>query len=60
MDEMITIRFYISTRKVGSECKDSFQIEREVWEEMSEDEQEEVCREAAFEMMEWGFYKEEN
>lgn len=60
MNEMITIQIYIGTRKVGSECKDSFEIEREIWEEMSESEQEELCKEAAFGMMEWGFYVEES
>lgn len=39
MSEIITVRVNVSTRYVGSKDCTDFEIEREAWESMSEDEQ---------------------
>jgi hypothetical protein len=55
MVETVKIRVYISTNRVGSECSDEIEFDREEWESMSEDEREDACRDAAFNWMEWGW-----
>ena len=41
MSDMITIRVYASTKMVGSKVYDEFEVERELWESMAEEQQEE-------------------
>lgn len=53
--DIVRIRVHIGTNKVGSECTDELDFEREVWEAMSEEERDEICRDAAFNCMEWGW-----
>jgi catalase len=55
MSDMVKIRVHISTNKVGSECEDYFEVERDVWESMTEEEKEEICQQAAFNYLEWGW-----
>lgn len=55
MSDFIKVKVYISTQKVGSECADEFDIEKDYWESLSEDEKEDMCKEVAFSMMEWNF-----
>ena len=57
MSDIVKIEVYIATNKVGSECTDFLEFYREEWDSWCEDVKEEVCRDAAFQMMEWG-YKE--
>lgn len=58
MSDIVKIKVSISTQKVGSECVYEIEVEREAWDAMSDEEKDEVCREAAFSMMEW-YWSEE-
>jgi hypothetical protein len=49
------VRYWIATSKYGSECRDTLEFEDGEWEAMTDDEQEEVMKEAAFNHLEWGF-----
>lgn len=53
MSDKVQIRVSISTQKVGSECTDVVEFDRNVWDAMTDDEKEDACREAAFNMVEW-------
>ena len=55
MSDTVKIRCYIHTNKVGSECTDIVEIDREEWEDMDEGERDEYLQECAFQMMEWGY-----
>lgn len=55
MGEQIKIKVWIRTNKVGSKCEDTIEFDKEDWESMSDDEKEEVCRDTAFNMGDWGF-----
>lgn len=54
-NETVRIRYYIRTDKVGSKCSDVLEVDGEEWASMSEDEREELMKEAAFNHMEWGY-----
>ena len=54
MDE-ITIEVWVSTWKVGSECKAEITVDREEWEEMTTEERDEICFDAAQSVFEWGY-----
>lgn len=53
----ITIRVSVRTDNVGSKCTGTIACNRDKWESMSDDKQEEYCRDFAFDMVEWN-YKE--
>jgi hypothetical protein len=55
MGDTVKIMVSISTQKVGSECVDEIEFDRDAWESMTDDEKEEACREAAFNMIEWNW-----
>lgn len=55
MSDEIEISITVSTDKVGSECKDSLIVDREDWENMSDDEKDEECKETAFQMIDWSY-----
>lgn len=55
MDNMIRVKITIRTNKVGSESKTEMEFDAADWNSMTNSEREEVCREAAFEMIEWNF-----
>lgn len=48
---MKTIRVYVSTNKVGSQCETSFQVE----DNLSDEEIEEFAKEAMFDLIEWNY-----
>jgi hypothetical protein len=52
---MKRIKVTIRTNKVGSECSDIMEFEDDDWNSMTDPEREEVCKDAAFNMMEWNF-----
>lgn len=54
MDD-VEIIVSVSTNKVGSKCEETIAFDREDWESMSEQEQEEVCRDEIFQMIEWNY-----
>jgi hypothetical protein len=51
----VKIRVYISTNKVGSECSDIVEFERDAWEAMSDEQKEDALQDAAFNYLEWGW-----
>ena len=53
--DTVTIRVSISTQKVGSECTDEFEIPRAEWEAMTDEQKEEACQDAAFNMIGWNW-----
>lgn len=58
MSDKVIVKVSISTQKVGSECVDELEFDREDWEAMTDEQKDEVCQEAAFGMMEW-YWSEE-
>lgn len=48
---MKTIKGYVRTNKVGSDCEFEFEVE----DDCTDEEIEEEAREAMFEQIEWGF-----
>ena len=55
MSETVKIRVYISTNRVGSECSDIVEFEREEWDAMSDSDREDALRDTAFNYMAWGW-----
>lgn len=55
MSETVKIKVRIETSVVGSECIDTLEIDRKVWDAMTEEQREETAREAAFGMIEWNW-----
>jgi hypothetical protein len=53
MSDIVKVKYSIQTNRVGSECAEVLEFEREDWEGMTEDEQESEMRNAAFGEMEW-------
>jgi hypothetical protein len=55
MTDTVKIRVYVSTNKIGSECFNEIEIDREAWEEMDDDEKDELFRNEMFGMIEWNW-----
>jgi hypothetical protein len=55
MSETITVRVYVRTNKIGSECDTELEFDRDEWEAMSEQEREDACRDAVWNMAEWNY-----
>ena len=55
MAETIEIKVWVSTEKIGSECSTTLEFYKEDWEEMTDSERDEACRDSMFEMIEWGY-----
>lgn len=55
MTDTAKVRVWISTNKVGSECSDVVEFDREEWEAMSDSDKEDALRDTAFNHMEWGW-----
>ena len=53
MSDKVRVKYSIMTNKVGSECEDVLEFDREDWDSMSETDHEEEMKQAAFEEMEW-------
>jgi hypothetical protein len=49
------IKVWVATGKVGSNCESTIEVDANDWHEMCEEEQEELCQQAMFEMIEWGW-----
>lgn len=49
----VKIKVSVGTRKVGSRTDTEIEIDAEDWEDMSEEEREQFCMEAMFEMIDW-------
>ena len=55
MGDTVKVQVWNSTNKVGSECKDTIEIDREEWEAMTDDEKDDACQDAAFNYLDWGW-----
>lgn len=53
MIDAVKIRVTIRTNKVGSECVDVLEFDREEWESMTAKERDVDCFEVAMNMVEW-------
>jgi len=53
MSDKVRVKYSIMTNKVGSECEDVLEFDREDWDSMSETDHEEEMKQAAFEEVEW-------
>lgn len=49
------IRVWVATRKVGSKCESTIEVDADEWHEMCDEEKEELCQEKMFAMIEWGY-----
>lgn len=58
MSDVIKVVVSVSTGMVGSTNKDEFKIERSVWESMSEEDRESLCRDTMFNMIDWNYQVE--
>lgn len=54
-NDTVKIKVRISTNKVGSECSNIIEFDREDWESMSEAEREEAMHDEVWNMAEWGW-----
>ncbi len=55
MSETIKVKYFIQTDMVGSRCEGTIEIEREIWESMTAEQQEAEVKEYAFGYLDWGF-----
>lgn len=55
MSETVKIKVKIKTNVADSECIDTLEIDRKVWDTMTEEQREDAAREAAFSMAEWNW-----
>ena len=53
MSDTVRVKYSIMINKVGSDCEDVLEFDREDWDSMSEDERGEEMKQAAFEEVEW-------
>lgn len=51
----MNITVWAKTNKVGSESETSFEIDKEEWDNMSEEDREDLCREHLENIIEWGW-----
>lgn len=56
-DEIVKIRYKISTDNVGSECADIVEIDKVYWDSLSDTGKHNEMKDVAFEHLEWS-YKE--
>lgn len=57
--DTITVRYWVSTDKVGSECEGEETFDREEWDSMTLEEREEAMRDATFQCVNWGWEEDE-
>lgn len=53
MSDTVKIKVSVRTDKVGSKCTDTFEVERDEWDSMSDADKEAICRDVAFNYFEW-------
>jgi hypothetical protein len=53
--DKVKIKFWVATNSVGSKCHNDFEIEREIWEGMSPEQQEAFMFECVQDMFEWNY-----
>ena len=59
MNDEIEITVYVNVGLVGCAKEETFTMSRQDWEGMDESEQEEICKEVMFDMIEW-YYEVES
>lgn len=60
MNDMVKVRVFVQTNRVGSKCEEVIEFDREDWESMSESERTECCMDVMWNMAEWGFQADED
>lgn len=55
MGDTVKVKVWVHTNKIGSECHDIVEFDREEWESMTDDEKDDICKDAAFNNMDWGW-----
>lgn len=55
MTDMVRVRVWMRTNKVGSKCDDVAEFTREEWAQMDDDDKENALRDVAFNMGDWGW-----
>jgi hypothetical protein len=55
VSDKIIVTVTVSTNRVGSQCKEIVQVDREDWEGMSNRDRDEFTREIMFGMIDWGW-----
>lgn len=55
MSEQVRVKVTVCTKKIGSECEDEIEFDREDWDSMSEQEREQACFESVWNMAEWNW-----
>lgn len=53
------IKVSVSTGYAGCSVEETFSIDREEWEEMSDGERDDMCLDFVFKMIEWGYTESE-
>ncbi len=53
--DKIKVKVSVSTWKVGSQTETELEFNRDEWEEMSDEERDDICREQMFELIEWNY-----
>lgn len=56
----ITIKVSVSLGLANCQMEITFTYDREQWEDLSDEEREETCKEAMFDMIEWSYEKEDD
>lgn len=52
-DDIVNVRYTVSTDKVGSKCTEVIEYDREWWEQLSSEERDEEMRQHAFSRVGW-------
>lgn len=55
MQKMLTVEITASTNRINSKATASFDIEAEEWHSMTAMEQEDMCREWMWDLIDWNF-----
>jgi len=53
MNDTVRVKYSIRTKKVGSDCEDVVEFDREDWDLMSDNDREEEMKQAAFDEIDW-------
>jgi len=59
MSDIVKVRLFVRTDKVGSECYDTLEFEKEEWDSMDDKERQKLLFEMIWDMAEWGWEEED-
>lgn len=55
MSEKVKIKVFVGTNRVGSKTERTVEVDRDEYDEMGDEEVEEMCKEIMYEMISWDF-----